>query len=522
MQWPPKLWQAESYQLWQAKAHQLWLAKSKLWQKPQTDEAFRSVAPIVAAIGGLMLWHSLQPGSQPGSQTRSQPGSQISSPPGVLSGRDRLETSRGAIGPTVTQIAKATIRPDAKATISPDAKATISPVAKLPSPPPNPLDDRRFASGDAPRSVADPRTAAAGQPTGNGAGSWAFGWLLLLGMAGEIALLAWLYGLLRQSRFQRRRAEQREPVSLRSGLQTGVQTGVQTSVQTDVQTGVQNQPPAQGAAERLDPDLADLRTRLITTLSHEYRTPLTTILTTTELLERYGSKISEANKQRYTQRIRQSVQDMATRLDEVLLLHQANLGQLRCRPQAVDVWLLCQDLLEEARLQTGQHQFFLNDQPLPPSPLDLMTRSAGAESGGDPLPPQVQIDPQLARSALANLLTNAVQFSPSGGRIQLAVMYQDLAAVALSPQLGSPPGGPPIARSGFVIFQLRDEGMGIAAADQAHLGEPFYRGSNVGEIRGAGMGLAIAQHCVAAHGGSLQLLSELGQGTTVRVTLPIG
>lgn len=404
----------------------------------------------------------------------------------------------------------------AKAPVGP-ASPQLSPANPPPPPLDRPLDRPQSQPSQAPIAAQPPSRAL--DPLGQPNGSWAFGWLLLLGMAGEIALLAWLYGLLQQSRAQRRRAElAAEPPERRSGISASGNAGGDAGGNI----GRPLQSPALPQPTRLDPGLADLRTRLVTTISHEYRTPLTTILTTTDLLERYGSKISEANKQRYTQRIRQSVQEMTDRLDAVLLLHQGSLGQLRCQPQPVDVWQLCQDWLEAARLGASGHSFFLNDQLLPPSPVERMARSDAAVAVGDRLPPQVQIDPQLARSALSNLLTNAVQFSPEGGRIQLAVMYQDLAGADLAPELREAPGGPPIARSGFVIFQLRDEGIGIAAADQAHLGEPFYRGSNVGEIRGAGLGLAIAQQCVAAHGGSLQLISELGQGTTVQVTLPIG
>jgi signal transduction histidine kinase len=488
MQWPPKFWQAPS----------------KFWQKPQTDEAFRSVAPIIAAIGGLMLWHSLQPSSLPGPARSASPRSAQSL------------TQSPTQSPTVTAVAKATMTPAAKAAKAP--VRTASPQPTLNPPPPTERPQSQPSQISAPIATQTPPKAL--DPLGQPHGSWAFGWLLLLGMGGEIALLAWLYGLLQQSRTQRRRAElAAEPLERRSGVSASGNASGNAGNASDSAGGNASR---SSQSARLDPGLADLRTRLVTTISHEYRTPLTTILTTTELLERYGSKISEANKRRYTQRIRQSVQEMTDRLDAVLLLHQGTLGQLRCQPQPVDVWQLCQDWLEAARLGASGHSFFLNDQLLPPSPVARMARSDAAVAVGDRLPAQVQIDPQLARSALSNLLTNAVQFSPQGGRIQLAVMYQDLQSADLAPELREAPGEPPIARSGFVIFQLRDEGIGIAAADQAHLGAPFYRGSNVGAIRGAGLGLAIAQQCIAAHGGSLQLISELGQGTTVQVTLPIG
>ncbi|MCA1991834.1 MAG: HAMP domain-containing histidine kinase, partial [Coleofasciculus sp. S288] len=73
-----------------------------------------------------------------------------------------------------------------------------------------------------------------------------------------------------------------------------------------------------------------------------------------------------------------------------------------------------------------------------------------------------------------------------------------------------------------VIFQVRDWGMGIPQEDQPHLFEPFYRGENVGTIRGTGMGLAIVRKAVDLHGGTVSVESEIGIGTTFTVSLPGG
>ena len=108
------------------------------------------------------------------------------------------------------------------------------------------------------------------------------------------------------------------------------------------------------------------------------------------------------------------------------------------------------------------------------------------------------MDAVLLRHILSNLLSNAVKYSPENSKIFFRVFHQE--------------------RS--VIFQVKDQGIGIPPQDYQHLFETFYRASNVGKIQGTGLGLAIVKKCVDLHGGLIQIDSEVGRGTTVTVMLP--
>ncbi len=242
---------------------------------------------------------------------------------------------------------------------------------------------------------------------------------------------------------------------------------------------------------------ADLKTRFILMVSHEYRTPLTTILTTTELLERYGSKISEENKIRYTHRIKQSVRHMIGLLNDVLLLHQSEAEHQPLLIQPVDLLTTCQDILHiyqglaHDRL-TIEAQFTT----LPDTPIAL--------------------DESLFQQIIGNLLSNAVKFSPHPGKIQFDLRYQPL-------PIAEPLTHEPIPHrhDGILVIQIEDQGIGIPIAEQPQVFDRFYRGTNIGTIGGTGLGLTIARTGIERLGGNLKLTSLENQGTIVKVTLPV-
>lgn len=255
-------------------------------------------------------------------------------------------------------------------------------------------------------------------------------------------------------------------------------------------------PIANSVAEPIDPKaspvLAELQTRFILMVSHEYRTPLTTILTTTELLERYGNKISDQNKQRYTQRIKQSVHHLIKLLNDTLLLDVDNLPLVK---HCVDLPSFCQGLLAEMQDLVGDrlhlsHRF----ETLPDSPIET--------------------DEALLRQILHNLLSNAIKFSPATPQnrlplVNLEVLYQPFTT------------RPDSRHDGLLIFKITDSGIGIPDRDRALIFDRFYRGSNIGTIGGTGLGLTLAKAGIDRLGGTLQINSQETKGTIVRVSLPI-
>lgn len=225
-------------------------------------------------------------------------------------------------------------------------------------------------------------------------------------------------------------------------------------------------------------ELNVLRSRFVAMTSHEFRTPLATILSSAELIAHYGERMEAAERQEVLQGIVSGVQRMTGMLDRMLLIGRADAQMLDCRPQPLDLAALCRHCAEEVRSQ------------YPGRAGDILVEYRSARSDG-------QFDERLLRHVLGNLLSNAVKYSPQGGQVRLRVSDEG-------------------ARR---LFEVSDHGIGIPLAEQAHLFETFHRASNVGAIPGTGLGLAIAKKAVEAHGGSIEVLSAAGQGSCFRVLL---
>lgn len=226
--------------------------------------------------------------------------------------------------------------------------------------------------------------------------------------------------------------------------------------------------------------LNQLQTQIIRTVSHEYRTPLSTILVCAQLLESNIKRSNPEKQLRNCQRIQASVKYMVGLLEDMLTFNQAESGELKFNPAPLELELFCSQLVEEYELIAGNQQ-----------EIQLIGCDKGCIAC---------VDKKLLKQILGNLLSNALKYSSTESRISLAIQCKD----------------------NQVIFQVRDWGMGIPQEDQPHLFEPFYRGENVGTIRGTGMGLAIVRKAVDLHGGTVSVESEIGIGTTFTVSLPGG
>jgi signal transduction histidine kinase len=222
-------------------------------------------------------------------------------------------------------------------------------------------------------------------------------------------------------------------------------------------------------------ELNELKSRFVSMISHEFRTPLTIIQSTTELLEYYESS-AERKRDRF-QRIHGAVQHMTQLLEDVLLMGKAEAEKLELRPEPLHLPEFCQTLLTDLQITAHQHQLCFT-------------------SWGEPRP--VWLDAKLFRQILTNLLSNAIKYSPQGGSVELALGYQ----------------------ADQVILSVRDHGIGIPLQDQERLFETFHRAANVNTIQGTGLGLAIVKHCVDLHEGNIEVQSQVGIGTTFTVTLP--
>lgn len=276
-------------------------------------------------------------------------------------------------------------------------------------------------------------------------------------------------------------------------------------------------------------ELTELKSRFISMTSHEFRTPLTTIQSSAELLENYSHRWTEEKKLSHLLRIQTSVEHMTTLLNDVLILGKAEAGKLEFNPAPLDLENFCRNLVEELQLNdTDQHtiRFQVGNREWgvgsgeggQRETDDVLRKRSGSThlsyckfaSASTPLEEQTGVhsllpgqlpcmDEKLLRQILENLLNNAIKYSPASSTVEFIL-------------------------SGFsnqVVFQICDRGIGIPMEDQKLLFETFHRASNVGTIAGTGLGLAIVKRCVDIHQGQIVMESEVGVGTTFTVTLPI-
>jgi len=225
-------------------------------------------------------------------------------------------------------------------------------------------------------------------------------------------------------------------------------------------------------------ELNELRSRFVAMTSHEFRTPLATILSSAELLKYYGDRLPTQEKNEVLQSIESSVQRMTRMLDRVLLIGKVEAHMLEFNPEKIDLVALCHGLVEEARTQ------------LPDSTCTVHTDFEVGDGMG-------MYDEKLLGHIFGNLLSNAIKYSPNGGGVGFKIYQQ----------------------AGDMVFEVSDQGIGIPADEIAHLFESFHRSSNVGNIQGTGLGLAIVKNSVDLHGGRIEVRSELGKGTCFTVRL---
>jgi signal transduction histidine kinase len=234
-------------------------------------------------------------------------------------------------------------------------------------------------------------------------------------------------------------------------------------------------------------ELSSLKTRFITTASHEFRTPLGIISSSTGLLEDYDHKLDRPKKLKHWHRIQSAVKHMTTLLEDILLIYQTDAGKLDCNRSEFDLTSFCRELVEELEISSNaKDRFNLT-----------MTHADGDISLAEGY--LVWMDSKLVRQILTNLLSNAIKYTLGDNLVQFDI----------------------ICTQETVTFQIADRGIGISAEDQIRLFESFHRGTNVNNIPGTGLGLSIVKRCVDLHCGTINLTSEIDVGTTFIVTLPL-
>jgi len=226
-------------------------------------------------------------------------------------------------------------------------------------------------------------------------------------------------------------------------------------------------------------ELSKFKTQVISTISHEFRTPISIIYSNLQLLRKFSYKIDDGIQKDAFELTTIAIQSLSKTLDNLTLLNQSNKGVLSYNPVEFDLLDECERIASE---------------------ISSINHNEGRISGTfDFTTGTVIMDKTLLNHVLSNLLVNALKFSSDETKVEFSL--DDIDGVQ--------------AR-----FVIRDQGIGIPQEDQELVFESFYRGTNVKGIKGTGLGLSIVKSCVELQNGKIEVKSELEKGTEVNVILP--
>ncbi|PZV16188.1 MAG: hypothetical protein DCF20_08580 [Pseudanabaena sp.] len=228
-------------------------------------------------------------------------------------------------------------------------------------------------------------------------------------------------------------------------------------------------------------ELNELKSQFISRASHEFRTPLATIQTASDLLRNYGHKMSDDKKIERFDKIQREVKNMTNLLEEVLIVGKSESGKFDLQPEEINLEDFCLEIIEQTKfIGDGKHQVIFKNINVPI---------------------KISIDPKLFKQIISNLLSNAIKYSPDSREVNFTISLTN-------------------DRISQLLLEFKDQGIGIPLIDQEKIFDHFYRAQNVGMIVGTGLGMAIIKNSVDILGGIIQLTSVENQGTTVKVKLP--
>jgi len=239
----------------------------------------------------------------------------------------------------------------------------------------------------------------------------------------------------------------------------------------------QSQEELNGALDK-ERQLNEIKSRFVSMASHEFRTPLSTVLSSASLLSKYTATEDQDKRNRHIQKIKLSVKHLNDLLEDFLSLGKLDEGKVNTIFHEFNLHELLQDTIDEMKGLVKKDQQIIY-----------------TYSGND----VVETDKKLIKNILINLASNAIKFSDEGASIYINCKVTNNTA----------------------LISVRDEGIGISKDDQEHLFSSFFRGKNALNIQGTGLGLHIVKRYTDLVGGSIQLESNLNQGTLITITIPI-
>ena len=214
-------------------------------------------------------------------------------------------------------------------------------------------------------------------------------------------------------------------------------------------------------------------------MAHELRTPLASIRLSYDMLTHYGKQATEDERVQYLDNIRLQVDHLNEVVGDVMSLSKANRGELEFNPERGDLTTFCHNIVESFQINHFRSHDVVFECPV----AELF----------------VDFDRRLLRSAVTNLIDNAIKYSPQGGNVTFRLWQEDDRA----------------------HIMVSDEGIGIPPDEAEFLFDAFHRASNVGSLPGTGLGLAIAKQAVERHGAEISLPPQSAVGATFCIELPL-
>ncbi len=227
-------------------------------------------------------------------------------------------------------------------------------------------------------------------------------------------------------------------------------------------------------------ELNDLRAQFVSTVTHEFRTPLAGIYSNTQLLDRYHERWDKTKKKRSFKRIYNAINTMSSLLEDVSILGKEQSGRLKFNPEDTCLYDYIESLAEEA-----------NETNIDKQPIKIINSFTHEN---------VRIDRTLLRHIMINVFTNALKYSS-----------KDDPAPELTIREGD--------GKNTICFILKDHGKGIPGHELKNIFHPFYRASNIVKDKGTGLGMSIAKRSIEIHGGTIDVQSEESKGTTVTIQI---
>ena len=223
-------------------------------------------------------------------------------------------------------------------------------------------------------------------------------------------------------------------------------------------------------------ELNEIKSNFVSMASHEFRTPLSTILSSVSLMEFYTTTETQDKRDKHINRISSAVNDMVVILEEFLSLEKIEEGKAQARNELINIKQLAENirLKFSADIKTGQV---------------IEYRHNGSE--------YIYLDEGYLNHILTNLLSNAIKYSPENSMVSFNTRVEN----------------------SKITLSVKDDGIGISAEDQKHLFERFFRASNTGGIKGTGLGLHIVKRYVELLGGTIHVKSAINQGTEFTVVI---